>query len=145
MTVLIRPMVESDALRLAEVCVETGLHSWSEASFIDEAHNPLAHYFVLEIDERIQGFAGIWCVVDEAQVMNIGVVSDFQHCGYGQKLMKTIMDQGRQAGCSVMTLEVKARNVPALSLYKRLGFQQVGYRKDYYPDHTDGILMSLNL
>lgn len=137
----IRKITSKDAAGLAEICIETGLHSWSEKSFIQETENPIAYYAVLDAGSELAGFAGIWCVVDEAQVMNVGVCPQYQRQGYGEKLMNHLCDVAKAEGCHEMTLEVKAGNVPALNLYKKMGFVQTGLRKDYYPDHSDGILM----
>ena len=137
----IRKIKKEDAKGLAEICVETGLHSWSEKSFEQEAENPVAYYAVLDTGSDLAGFAGIWCVVDEAQVMNVGVCPDYQQQGFGKQLMDHLCAVAKSEGCTEMTLEVKAGNTPALALYHKMGFEQNGLRKDYYPDHSDGILM----
>lgn len=145
MSVVIRKMTEKDAARVAEICLETGLHSWSEEAFQREAVNPVAIYLLLEENSVIAGFAGIWCVADEAQVMNIGVCPEFQGRGYGKQLMSEICREAVDCGCLTMTLEVKSGNVPALALYTGMGFVETGMRKDYYPDHSDGLLMEKDL
>lgn len=140
-----RKMMPQDAGALNKLCEACGLSPWSEESFLGEVDNPVAQYIVLEEAGEILGFAGIWCVVDEAQVMNIGIAPQGQGRGLGKQLMKALMAEGRSHGCVVMTLEVKAGNTRAISLYEGLGFERNGLRKDYYPDHSDGILMIKSL
>ena len=141
----LRKISADDAGILADICKKTGLHSWSEDAFVRESENPIAYYVIAEWDEKPVGFAGIWCVVDEAQVMNVGVIPEYHQRGYGFQLMEALCDHGKKVGCTTITLEVKAGNTAALALYAKCGFIQTGLRKDYYPDHSDGILMAKDL
>lgn len=139
----LRDMCAADAAALTAICIESGLSPWSEESFLSEATNPIAHYIVLEIDGVPAGFAGIWCVVDEAQVMNVAVDPPYQGRGLGRRLMEALLALARENRCTSMTLEVKSGNTVALDLYRSLGFEKTGIRRDYYLDHSDGILMAL--
>jgi ribosomal-protein-alanine N-acetyltransferase len=91
------------------------------------------------------GFAGEWCVVDEAQIMKIAVLPDWQQRGLGRRLMKAMMDHALLNGCTEMTLEVKQKNHQALKLYRHLGFEMIGKREQYYPDGSNAYLMLARL
>ncbi|MDO4288479.1 MAG: ribosomal protein S18-alanine N-acetyltransferase [Eubacterium sp.] len=137
----LRLMTPEDAQAVYAVSQACGLGSWSLDSYTREAVNPVAKYLVAEAEDKIAGFAGIWCVVDEAQVMNVGVLPEYRGQGLGKRLMEGLWQQAADAGCSLMTLEVKADNTAALALYRGQGFEVTGVRKDYYPGPVDGLMM----
>ena len=137
MTVKIREMQEQDAPRLYEIGQACGLGSWSLESYINEYNNPIAKYLVVEAEDQVVGFAGIWCVVDEAQVMNVGILGKYRQNGLGTLLMEALVNTARVQGCSCMTLEVKETNMAAICLYKKIRVSQPPvFVKNYYPDHV---------
>ena len=137
----IREMQEQDAPRFYEIGQACGLGSWSLESYINEYNNPIAKYLVVEAEGQVAGFAGIWCVVDEAQVMNVGILEKYRQNGLGTLLMEALLSTARARGCSCMTLEVKETNTAAICLYKKMGFSAASIRENYYPDHVNGLMM----
>ena len=66
-----------------------------------------------------------------------------QRRGGGELLLIALVDISQKLNASLVTLEVRASNHPAQSLYRKYGFTQVGVRRAYYLDNReDGILMS---
>ena len=96
---------------------------------------------MVEAEGQVAGFAGIWCVVDEAQVMNVGILEKYRQNGLGTLLMEALLSTARARGCSCMTLEVKETNTAAICLYKKMGFSAASIRENYYPDHVNGLMM----
>lgn len=147
----LRPMICDDIAQVLTIDQAAGLIPWKETSFLQELKNPLAHYVVVEHlsqqDQTLKmvGFAGEWCVVDEAQIMKIAVLPDWQQRGLGRRLMKAMMDHALLNGCTEMTLEVKQKNHQALKLYRHLGFEMIGKREQYYPDGSNAYLMLARL
>ena len=93
--------------------------------------------------EYIVGFAGIWVLADEAHITNLAVRKRYRRRGIGELLLISIIDLAKELKASIMTLEVRASNLPAQNLYRKYGFTQVGIRRGYYLDNReDGILMS---
>jgi ribosomal-protein-alanine N-acetyltransferase len=93
--------------------------------------------------EPIAGFAGIWVLSDEAHITNIAVRRSHQRRGIGELLLITLFDLARDLKASFMTLEVRASNTTAQSLYRKYGFVEVGVRRGYYLDNKeDAIIMS---
>jgi [ribosomal protein S18]-alanine N-acetyltransferase len=79
-------------------------------------------------------------------VQTIGVDPDHQRAGIGAAMMEVLIDDARRLGCARVDLEVRAGNDPAITLYQKFGFQQVGVRKRYYqPSGADAVVMSLRL
>jgi len=94
-------------------------------------------------EQYISGFAGIWVMTDEAHITNIAVRKSHQRQGIGELLLITITDLATELNANFMTLEVRASNITARSLYKKYAFVQVGARQGYYLDNReDAVLMS---
>ena len=87
------------------------------------------------------GYAGIWVILDEGHVTNIGVDPDFRRQGIGQGLLEELTVRAMQRGITAMTLEVRLSNYGAQALYKKLGFEARGIRKEYYQDDKEDALI----
>ncbi|MFC2014345.1 ribosomal protein S18-alanine N-acetyltransferase, partial [Chloroflexota bacterium] len=93
--------------------------------------------------EYIVGFAGLWLMADEAHVTNIAVREIHRCQGIGELMLIDIIDLATKLNACMLTLEVRASNIAAQSLYCKYGFTQVGVRRGYYThDREDGVLMS---
>ena len=105
---------------------------WSATSIASELDNSLSHWLVCLDSERVAGYVGSQTVMDESDMMNIAVHPDYRRQGIGEKLIDTLAYELKQRGSRCLTLEVRASNMPALALYQKLGFSQIGLRKNYY-------------
>ena len=93
--------------------------------------------------EYITGFAGFWGMADEAHIISLAVRKTLCRRGIGELLLIATIDLAAQLKASIITLEVRASNTAALSLYRKYGFIQVGLRRAYYIENKeDAILMS---
>lgn len=93
--------------------------------------------------QYISGFAGLWFMGDEAHITNVAVRERHRHQGIGELLLISIIDLAMELKARIITLEVRASNIAAQSLYRKYGFSQVGLRRGYYSDNReDGVLMS---
>ena len=82
-------------------------------------------------------------MADEAHITNIAVRQKYQRRGLGELLIIATIDLAQELKASMMTLEVRASNTVAQSLYRKYGFVEVGVRRAYYVDNReDGIIMS---
>ncbi|MBI4284014.1 MAG: ribosomal protein S18-alanine N-acetyltransferase [Chloroflexi bacterium] len=89
------------------------------------------------------GFVGLWVIADEAHVTAIAVREAYRRQGAGELLLISAIDLATELGTRVLTLEVRASNTGAQSLYIKYGFNKVGVRRGYYIDNReDGIVMS---
>lgn len=94
---------------------------------------------------RILGFVIFWLVHDEVHILNVAVAPARRREGLARTLLAECLAQGRSASARLATLEVRGSNVPALSLYRSLGFRQAGVRKSYYVDNgEDAVVMVLD-
>lgn len=93
--------------------------------------------------DYVAGFAGLWNMSTEAHITNIAVRESYQRQGIGELLLISTIDLAIKLKASVITLEVRASNTAAQSLYHKYGFYQTGLRRGYYVDNReDAILMS---
>ena len=105
---------------------------WSEQSIASELDNILALWYVALEDDRVVGYIGSQTVCGETDVMNIAVHPDYRRRGIGQILIEELIREVKNLGSISLTLEVRDSNIAAVSLYEKLGFSQVGLRKNYY-------------
>ena len=105
---------------------------WSEASVASELDNRLSAWFVALDGDSVAGYIGSQSVLDEADMMNVAVHPDYRRQGIGEKLVLALAQALTEKGIRGLMLEVRESNVPAIALYEKLGFRQVGLRKNYY-------------
>lgn len=116
---------------------------WSYNTLKQDFENGNSKYFVAKHDNEIIGFAGIVAIFDEVDIMNIVVKKNKRNLGIGSLLLEKIIEFSKDY--TYITLEVNIKNTPAIKLYKKYGFKQVGLRKKYYNNQDDAILMNLYL
>ena len=112
---------------------------------LENNQNLNSQYFVAKLKEEVVGFVGILTIIDEVNIMNIVVRKNSRNLGIGSFLLENVIDFSKQKKASLITLEVNETNLPAINLYKKYNFKQVGLRKKYYNNTDNAILMSLEL
>ena len=105
---------------------------WSESSVASELENELAYWLVAIEGDRVAGYVGSQTVLGETDMMNIAVHPDYRRRGVAETLVNALVDALKGKGSHCLTLEVRASNTPAQKLYEKMGFAQVGLRKNYY-------------
>lgn len=105
---------------------------WSEKSIETELSCRLSCWLVALEEDTLIGYVGSQTVIDESDMMNLAVHPDHRRQGVAEKLVKALENALKDRGSKALTLEVRASNAPAIALYEKIGFQQVGLRKNYY-------------
>lgn len=105
----------------------------------------------IEMLLALPGAFGLWregaglvlarMAADEAEILTFGVVPDARRRGHGAALLRGALAAARSRGAGAMFLEVAAGNAPALALYAREGFAEVGRRRRYYSDGADALVL----
>jgi len=123
-----------------------GPGAWSRQSLAEEIVGPGRWYVGAESEGALIGYAGLWFDGDDAQVMTVGTRPEAQGRGVGRLLLDALLDRARELRAGAMFLEVRVDNDPALALYRRAGFEQIGLRKRYYqPENVDAWTMRKDL
>jgi [ribosomal protein S18]-alanine N-acetyltransferase len=125
--------------------------AWSRALFWSEladAGHPGASrtYLVAQDlrDGRITGYAGLAAVAGTGDVQTIAVARDRWGTGLGARLLTALLRAATAAECHEVLLEVRVDNDRAQRLYRRFGFEPIGFRKGYYqPGNVDALVMRL--
>lgn len=114
---------------------------WSIKSIEDFLKNPDAICIVAKLD-KVVGYVGMYEVCGEGDITNVAVARDYRGHGIASLLITALIQEAERRSLSKLMLEVRGTNQPALNLYKKYGFTQVGIRKNYYTNpKEDAILM----
>ena len=125
-----------------------GKDAWAEETMRFELLADHTRYFVLEIDGKLLGYAGLSKVPgsEQADVQTIAVDAALRGQGFGRKLMDRLLTEARTLHANEIFLEVRADNLVAQNLYESLGFEHIDTRKRYYqPDNVDAWIMRARL
>ncbi len=142
----IRAALPCDAAQIAQLEKLCFSEPWSERQLLETMEDPkgVLYVAVQEDDGQVLGYAGLHDIVGEGYVDNIAVFPQFRGQGIGEALTRALIEYMRCAALEFLTLEVRASNLPAISLYEKLGFRQEGRRKNFYRHPTeDARIMTL--
>lgn len=126
--------------RLERLCFPT---PWSRTMLEEELYHDIASYLVAETDDgQVIGYSGVHVVLDEGHITNVCVDPQFRRQGVAEQLLGVYLRFG-QEHLRLLDLEVRVSNAPAIALYEKLGFAQVGLRPNYCENpREDAYIMS---
>lgn len=126
---MMRPMTMADVDAVVAIEQAVQAYPWTRGNFCDAINSGYLCY-VEEEQSVLRGYAVLMPGVDEAELLTIAVSEDYQCKGLGAAMLASICAAGR--GWQRVFLEVRASNLPAISLYHRAGFCEIGVRRGYY-------------
>ena len=115
---------------------------WSYNVLKQELENKNTTYIIAKEKDEVVGFAGISICLDEATLNNIVVKKSCRGRGLGGELLESLIDICSDLNIKTFTLEVNTTNEPAIRLYKKFGFKNLGIRKKYYNNTQDAYIMT---
>ena len=119
---------------------------WNTNILREEVLNKDRKFFVAKSEDgEILGFAGVLINFDFIEIMNIVVKKKYRKKGIGKELLEKIIDFSIEENFDIIDLEVNSKNEPAINLYRKFGFKEVGLRRKYYNNIDDAILMEKNI
>lgn len=126
-----------DAAAIAALHAASFRRGWSEQEveqlLIDRqvvAHRALS-------GARLAGFIMSRLAADEAEILSVAVAKDKRGRGIGRDLLALHLRRLAGLSARAVFLEVDQTNAPAIKLYDKAGFREVGRRPNYYPG-SDG-------
>lgn len=138
---IIETMKSSHVAQIAELEKICFSDPWSEKSIASELNNELAFWLTAIEGNHVAGYIGSQTVLDETDMMNVAVHPDFRRKGIAEALVNALVEALKTKGSRCLTLEVRASNVPAITLYEKLGFSEIGRRKNYYRNPREDALI----
>ena len=115
---------------------------WSEDSLRRQMESSHALYLAAESGGRILGYLGTQLVLDEGEILRIGVGRAWREKHIGTLLLRELSEL--TPGTVIWNLEVRESNAPAIALYRKFGFAVIGRRRRYYRDpEEDAVLMQM--
>jgi len=145
---LLLPMMPVDLNEVVELESQSQAFPWSRRNFEDAlaARYPAS---VLRLEGQLVGFCVAMPTPDDVHLLVIAVSPDHRRQGLGAKLVVHVQALAREQGVSRVILEVRPSNTRALAFYKKLGFEQIGARKGYYPagkgEREDALVLAREL
>ncbi|MBQ9438088.1 MAG: ribosomal protein S18-alanine N-acetyltransferase [Lachnospiraceae bacterium] len=141
--ILIRPLLEKDLDPVSKIESECFSMPWSKDSFRALLENTDAYYVVAEVKDsgEIAGVCGLRKILDEGDISNVAVKETFRNQGIGKALVREALTYAEKLHLSILTLEVRVSNAPAIALYESLHFEKVGIRPGFYELPEEDALM----
>ncbi len=145
----LRAMRRDDLAAVLEIERRSFAQPWSRPFFEKELTTPFARPTVAVEDGPVRaiivGYTCSWRVTDEVHLLNVAVHPERRGLGLGRALVEAVIEQATTGRARVVFLEVRAGNVVARRLYRRLGFHDLGIRRGYYGPGQDAVVMELRL
>lgn len=129
--------------RLERACFS---EPWSEQGFLDALKLRDNIFLTARLDGRLIGYCGLYASADEGEITNVAVSEAARDRGIGGLLLEEAFRLAGRQGISSIYLEVRAGNASAIALYRRLGFEECGVRRNFYRLPTeDALVMTVRL
>ena len=143
--IVIEPAQASDLDEIAAIERRSYAFPWTRSVLQAEINGKnFSHVYVARLAHnsgsaapKMVGYHYFWLVADEIHILNMAVDPAYRGCGYGKQLLRFALDFGQARGATIALLEVRVSNNAAQQLYKALGFQRIGLRKQYYADDNE--------
>ncbi len=118
--------------------------AWTMEGFERELSLDYSRSYIMEIDNQIIGYAIVWTVYDEANIMTFAIKKEFWGKGLGKYLLSKVIQDIKPAVSRIL-LDVRVSNIRAINLYKSAGFKVLNVRYKYYSDGENAYQMCLEL
>ena len=134
-------MNEAHVSQIAQLEKRCFSDPWSENSIRSELTGRLSLWVVALDGDTVAGYVGSQSVLGESDMMNVAVAPEYRRRGIAQALILELIRRLARQGNHSLMLEVRASNAPAIALYEKLGFAQVGRRPNYYRNPKEDALI----
>ena len=134
-------MNESHVAAIAEMEKLCFSDPWSEKSIATELTGKFSCWLVAMEGKTLVGYVGSQSVLGESDMMNIAVHPEHRRKGVAEALVTALVAELSARGNHCLFLEVRVTNAPAIALYEKLGFCQVGRRPNYYRNPKEDALI----
>ena len=142
-----RPMTEVDVEAVLNIEFAAFSHPWTRGIFLDCVKSGHECWLMYLGNQQV-GHGVLSAAGDESHLLNLTVKPESQSNGLGGRLLAHLMARAHDRGAETAFLEVRESNHPAIRLYERFGFNEIGRRRGYYPavgGREDALVMAYSL
>lgn len=138
------PMSYDNVDQIAEIEKACFSKPWSRQMLVEQLDNLSVCFIAAQAEDGVVlGYAGLTVVLDEGYINNIAVLEEYRRQSVASALLEVFIKFSHANELAFLTLEVRASNDSAISLYRKHGFEEVGRRRNYYDDpKEDALLMT---
>ncbi|MHC0064014.1 ribosomal protein S18-alanine N-acetyltransferase [Nostoc sp. UIC 10890] len=108
---------------------------------LDSPNSDLLGLFSPVSNSMLLGMGCFWSILDEAHITILAVHPQYHRQGMGAALLYALIKTACDRKMERATLEVRASNLGAISLYQKFGFKTAGRRRRYYQDNDEDALI----
>jgi ribosomal-protein-alanine N-acetyltransferase len=142
----IRPLTASDVDKFFEIEQDLFPKPWNRTSYLDELTCENSYNFSVKSanageNPPVIAYICFRVIIDEMHLLKIGVARKWQNKGIATWLFQQSIQMAFEKGATAVYLEVRVSNMPAISLYHKLGFTLIGKRPRYYPETGEDALV----
>ena len=121
---------------------------WGRISFESELSCQNACHYAVRSDEQMSGrqviaYIFLRLIDDELHILKMAVTPKWRRLGIATWLLNQCVIMGAQRNAESIYLEVRPSNTPAIELYQKLGFTEIGRRPNYYPNSLEDALIMM--
>ncbi len=140
----IKQMTEEDAAAVAALEAENFSRPWSFDAFSKTLSDENYIVIIAKDTDALLGYCVLLCTGEEADITNVCTAPAARGKGVATEMLTALMEAGKSRGVTEFFLEVRESNTPARSLYTKLGFEEIGLRKNYYEEPREhAVLMKV--
>jgi [ribosomal protein S18]-alanine N-acetyltransferase len=140
----LKPLTSDDLNSVLEIDKACFGGLWTLCGYqreIDSPNSDLIGIFSTQTSAKLLGIGCSWSILEEAHITLVAVHPQYQRQGFGQVLIYSLLVSAMRRGLERATLEVRASNQTAISLYQKFGFKTAGLRRRYYQDNDEDALI----
>lgn len=138
-----------DLAQIVEIEERVYLQPWSKGNFIDSFSSGHIFFGLKDQQQKLFAYFVLMPVIDELHLLTFAVAREKQKLGYARILLDAMCEYAKDNQFESIMLEVRVSNLRAIEIYKKFGFQEIGYRKNYYPafeqTREDAIVMRVSI
>jgi [ribosomal protein S18]-alanine N-acetyltransferase len=139
--VTLRPLLSKDLVAVSRIEHASYSVPWSDATFRSLLFRTDTDLVCAEVHGILVGYAVCWFVLDQGELGNVAVAESYRGRGIGALLVEAIQERARRRRTKEVFLEVRRSNTGAQRLYRRLGFREIGVRRNYYVQPAEDALV----
>ncbi len=122
------------------------LNPWSESCFLDELSSIDSHNFILKYKnpgktDPVIAYLCCRVILDELYILKLAVSPEQRHKGIATLFLNHCLKKNGATHVKTALLDVRESNTAAIRLYRKLDFQIVGQRPNYYSDTGENALL----